>query len=147
DRKGNTALMQAVSDYDTNKEAIVEILLKNGSDVNAVDKNKRTALMKAIYEPKEPYPGVIEKLIANGAKLDLQDKDGATALTYAVSVRKPDIVKLLLDNNADAKLALSVKAKVKNSDGKYEEKTLKQIIKESEREDVKELKSVLSKYL
>ncbi len=47
---------------------------------------------------------IIERLIAAGIDLDLQNGNGATCLMYVASNSKPDLVKLLLEKGADARL-------------------------------------------
>ncbi|SFS36366.1 Ankyrin repeat [Succinivibrio dextrinosolvens] len=147
DKRGITPLMKAVSDYSEKNEKIVDELLNGGADVNAVSDKKRTALIYAISQPETPSISVIDKLLSKGANIDAQDEDGATALTFAMSTGDIDIVKHLIDKKADVNLALSPSTKIKNKDGQYEEKTLKQILKETDNESVKELKIVLKKYL
>ena len=48
--------------------------------------------------------GIIRRLLDASIDLDLQNGNGATCLMYVASNSKPDLVKLLLDNGANATL-------------------------------------------
>lgn len=68
-------------------------------DVNKQDENGRTTLMEASINGNLE---LIDDLIFAGAILDVCDKDGNTALMLAAKYQKnPDVIKLLLDNNAN----------------------------------------------
>ncbi len=89
---GQTALMYAV--YYGNLE-VVELLLKHKADINKQDKHGRTVLMLSINSE------LIELLLVNGAATDKQDECGWTALMYAAKRGLPEVVQLLLANNAN----------------------------------------------
>lgn len=57
-----------------------DILIKNGTDVDAVDKNGQTALHVAAKKSKSK---ILSVLIANGADADIADDKGKTALHFA----------------------------------------------------------------
>jgi ankyrin repeat protein len=58
-------------------EAVVNLVLDRGADINAADNRGRTALMIAA---DAGHAGMVDVLIARGAARDLKDKDGKTAL-------------------------------------------------------------------
>lgn len=68
-------------------DSIIDVLLKNGIDINAIDKEGMTALHHAAQDffnyRKEPIV-LIKKLLATGARLDLKDKQGRTPLICAL---------------------------------------------------------------
>jgi ankyrin repeat protein len=72
---------------------IMGYLLKNGVDVNAVDKRGRAALHVA--SAKGAY-GSAKMLIDNGAQLDIADGKGRLPLHYAAEGEAGDIVILLV---------------------------------------------------
>ena len=77
DKFGETALIWA-SDWDDME--IVDLLIKNGANVNIQDKLGRTALMQASRNDNEK---IVKLLIQYGANLNLQDTRGKTVLDYA----------------------------------------------------------------
>ena len=148
--KGITVLMNAVKDYSTVKEDVVELLLSRGANPNAVDGRNRTALIFAISEPKEPSLRVIEKLLKAGADVNLKDQDGATSLSYAIGRNNIELIKLLQANGGDMALALSVSTKIKEgkgSDAKYVEKSLKDMLNETDKPEIQAMKDYLKDYL
>jgi ankyrin repeat protein len=60
--------------------AIVEYLIAEGADVNAVSPNGTSALMMAVREGKGP---TVDLLIAKGADVNRKNQQGATALAWA----------------------------------------------------------------
>lgn len=74
---GKTALHYAASN---GKEKVGALLIKNGTDVNAADKNGQTALHVAAKKSKSK---ILNVLIANGANADIVDDSGKTALHFA----------------------------------------------------------------
>ncbi len=105
--------------------------------------------MLAISYPKETSLAIVEKLVKAGGNINYKDKDGATALSYAIA--KGELpVKLLKTLGADVDMALSVITKIKigtGKDAKYEEKTLKEILSESDKAEIQEMKKYLADYL
>ena len=100
---GETALMWA--SYHGHKD-IVELLLKNGADVNARDDDGCTALIKASFRG---HKEIVELLLKRGADVSMANKNGNTALIFASSWGHEEIVELLLKNGADVN--------AKNSEG------------------------------
>lgn len=76
----------------------IKILIKNGADVNAVNKSGQTALHKAVEKGNKE---AVQELLKNGANINARDKKGQTALHNAVKNGNKDIVKLLVDKGAD----------------------------------------------
>ncbi|XP_076926696.1 uncharacterized protein LOC143589971 [Bidens hawaiensis] len=81
---------------------VMDNLLANGYDIDAVDKDGQTALHKTVLGKKE---AVISHLLRKGAKPHLQDLDGATPLHYAVQVSAMQTVKLLIKSKVDVNVA------------------------------------------
>ena len=98
DDKGFTPLILAVYN---NQPAIVDYLLANGADTDAVDAAGNTALMGVCFKG---YNEMATKLIEAGASLNKQNMQGATALTFATSFNHLQIVELLLRSGANAAL-------------------------------------------
>ncbi len=151
-RKKNekSVLMLAVSDRSVAKEQVVDLLLKNGANPNAANSRGRTALMMAVSEPRNPSLKVIESLINAGAVIDTQDKDTATALSYAIASNHPGAARLLMEKGADPEKALAPGHEMKigkGKDAKMEYKTLKDLVRETDKPELKELKELLAKYL
>ena len=149
-RNEKSVLMLAVSDRSATKEQAVDLLLKNGANPNAANSRGRTALMMAVSEPRNPSLKVIESLLNAGAVIDTQDKDGATALTYAIASNHPGAVRLLMEKGADPEKALAPGHEVKigtGKDAKKEYKTLKDLVRETDKPELKELKELLARYL
>ncbi len=116
-----TALMEAAL---LGHGDMIDLLLSSGADINAADKQGCTALLRAA---ERSHKEVVDQLIARGAKTtlhvaswrgDLKEvrrlvQNGAdvnmrggsfrrTPLMYAVASERVEVVKLLLDNGADA---------------------------------------------
>ena len=138
--------MEAVSDYRDLNLPVVDVLLSRVKNINAVSKTGRTALILAVEEPKVPDEAVILKLIKAGADVNLADQDGATALTFAIVRGLEPVIRLLQENGADTEKALSVKTTVKVN-GEKVEKTLKQMILETDNEKAAAIRQMLKEYL
>ncbi|KAF3394005.1 putative ankyrin repeat protein [Penicillium rolfsii] len=79
-------------------ECIMQLLLTQGADINAVDKDGDTALFYAIMSGNET---VVQLLLAQGADINAVNKNGITALSYAIVREQEAIVQLLLAQGAD----------------------------------------------
>lgn len=76
--------------------------LKQGSEVNGLDEEKRSALMLAGFEG---HTEVAKYLLENGADVNLADINGRTALMFASSGPFPETVALLLEKGANVNAA------------------------------------------
>ncbi|MFC1652081.1 ankyrin repeat domain-containing protein [Planctomycetota bacterium] len=108
DQSGVTSLHRAAVRVD---KEIGSLLLNYGGDVHAKDSAARAPLHYAtgatgrVRSPQQEVANFIDLLLAEGANVNVQDKWGYTPLHYAVLVRRVDVVKLLLEREADANLA------------------------------------------
>lgn len=100
DATGNTPLMQAIR-YSDRKTFRVQLLLDQGADVNAINKNGQTAL---IIATDLGHVNIASLLLDRGANINAADNDGMTALMLAAQQHIKPMVKLLLDRHADINL-------------------------------------------
>ena len=84
--RGGTPLHNSV---DSDDKDIVELLIKNGADVNATHNGGGTPLHWAARKGQKE---IVELLISYGANVNTQDEDGGTPLYYTSN---PEIVDLL----------------------------------------------------
>lgn len=90
-----------------NSVAVVDALIKNGADVNAVDSTGVTPLLQCM-SPDEfkcelcriDQLEIIKLLLQSGANVNLY-KDGYTSLAYSFFQEQYEIAKLLIENGAD----------------------------------------------
>ncbi len=75
----------------------VDLLLRNGADINARDNGNWTSLMSAACGHSE----ISERLLQNGAAIDAADNTGRTSLINAATKGHTEIVRLLLDYGAN----------------------------------------------
>ena len=80
-----------------NKE-IIEILLKNGANINAKDDAKITPLHEAVYSKAIE---IVRILIQNGADINAKNDAGEIPLHHAVYYGYRDIGELLISNGSD----------------------------------------------
>ena len=97
DSCGKTPLYKAV---ESNRKTIVELLLKNGADIEARNGCfKETALIKAVEQENEEIVGM---LIENGANTEVRvNYNNSTPLHLAAEKNFVSIVKILLKNGAN----------------------------------------------
>ncbi|XP_076426406.1 uncharacterized protein LOC107400459 [Peromyscus maniculatus bairdii] len=79
-------------------EQVVNVLLRNNCDINAVDRNSITPLMKAVQNWSYGCTCTLLKLGANPNRMD---KNGNTSLHYAVSEDNQKLAAYLLKYNVD----------------------------------------------
>ena len=97
DSKGQTPLEVAILARNT---LLIQFLLDRGADVNVRDNHGATALMVACSRSSLE---VDKLLLDNGSAIDAGDSvSGRNALIRASSVGKADLVRLLLEEGADA---------------------------------------------
>ena len=76
----------------------VRILMSQGANVNAVDKNGRSILMHAVSDNRVPLE-IIHYLIAAGADINAIDEEfGMSVLAHAASCGRLDVVQLLFQH-------------------------------------------------
>lgn len=86
---------------------IVEYLLLNGADVNAVSRSGDTPLIKVAQNclmDKDDQLNIVNQLLATGADVNFQDTYGKTPLMLATESSSPKIVSKLLLSQADIKI-------------------------------------------
>ena len=98
DRPGATSLMAATIRGD---EAMAELLLASGVNVNDQDEEGLTALMVAA---RDGHAALLQQLLDRGAIVDVRMRLGWTALAYAARKGHPDIARRLLRAGADPTL-------------------------------------------
>lgn len=77
---------------------IAELLIKNGFEVNNVNRNGYTPLMSSIFRNNIK---IAELLVKHGANIDATTEVGKTMLMYSIEINNLWMAKLLLDNGAD----------------------------------------------
>lgn len=80
----------------------LQVLVDAGVDVNATFRG-RTPLMLAVSGEEPKAAKAAEILIKAGANVNAVDEDGRSVLWRAIVGERPDMVRLLLENGADAK--------------------------------------------
>lgn len=93
DPDGNTALMYAVM---FGKTETIELLIKNGANVNVLNRYESTPLIKAAIKNDVASAKL---LLDSGADIELGQKNG-TPLMWAALNRRNEMIKFLVANNA-----------------------------------------------
>jgi ankyrin repeat protein len=130
DGSGQTCLHYALKKY--GNMPLVEMLVANGADVNAADRNGETPLLKAMSSSREAAlcfiqhggdvttkwvqgktllhlasssgsMAVVKALLDKGAEIDARDSAGATPLHDAVSSQAAEVVTYLISKGADVR--------------------------------------------
>ncbi|GHV33658.1 hypothetical protein FACS1894187_02530 [Synergistales bacterium] len=93
---GTTPLMYAA--YGNADPKVIETLLKNGADIDAIDCDSMTSLMYAAVSDFFDEPKIISTLLDYGADPHIMNNSGSTALDYArdnKSLRNTDAIRQL----------------------------------------------------
>lgn len=93
---GGTALHHAVG---LGQEGVVQLLIVNGADMNAKNKEGKTALHRAVELGLE---GIVRLLVAGGADVNAQDNEGLTVLHRAARTGHEAIKQVLAQKEAMA---------------------------------------------
>jgi ankyrin repeat protein len=88
-------LLQAVMKGDL---AAVQDALRDGEDVNGIDRDGRTALFQAIVDGRF---AIAKALIQQGANVNARDRSLETPLHFAAREQQVELGQLLLDNGAE----------------------------------------------
>jgi ankyrin repeat protein len=114
DERGNTALMVAAA---SGLDNIVELFIRSGADVNAINFDGKTALHMALENKQSLVVSFILSM-AGGLKVDVADKWGNTPLIIAAKNNDIENVRMLLmrhanpnhqNKNGDTALHMAVK--------------------------------------
>jgi ankyrin repeat protein len=81
------------------KADIIKLLIEKGADINARDNNNFTPL----YYARDA--DTAELLIKSGAKVNICDGNGYTPIHHAVNKGSKAVIKILVENGADANIA------------------------------------------
>ncbi|KAJ0163499.1 putative ankyrin repeat protein [Colletotrichum tanaceti] len=95
DLYGSGALHLAAESGD---DAMVELLLQEGADVQGQDASGRSPLCMA---SARGHLGIVETLLGEGADINHADSKGRNPLWRSISADRQDVVKLLLDKGAN----------------------------------------------
>ncbi|XP_038974724.1 ankyrin repeat domain-containing protein, chloroplastic [Phoenix dactylifera] len=77
---------------------LLDALLKQNVDINAIDKDGLSAIHRAILCKKQ---AIFDYLLRNSANPFVRDRDGATLIHYAVQTAASQTIKILLLYNVD----------------------------------------------
>jgi ankyrin repeat protein len=98
DQNGATPLHRAAN---MSRDAVVDLLLRHGAEVDARDGSSHPPLMRAV---SAGYRGAAERLLQAGADAAATDPEGFTALHKAADRRHPEVIALLLDRPSGPRL-------------------------------------------
>ncbi len=95
-----TPLAIAIAEH---SQALVEVLLAAGADVNAAGADGMTPLMQAViyHQDRTGKSAFVETLLGRGADPNRADEEGMTALIYAADHGKVEVVRSLLAAGAE----------------------------------------------
>lgn len=92
-----TLLVKAIQ---SNQEKIALLLIENGADLNYKDnEEQRSLLFKTVFHS---LTNIAQILIDKGVDVNSVCRHGATALMFASTLNKMEMVKLFVENGADA---------------------------------------------
>lgn len=88
-------------------DAVVEMLLKHGADVNTTNTSTReTVLHWAVRKATRNSASIVKRLLDAGADINKLCSDGTSALVNAVKQSNADTVQVLIDRGADLHASL-----------------------------------------
>lgn len=102
DDDGETAL-HCLHGNDIEDVKIAELLVKRGSDVDAVDNEGKTPLQHNLTWVGQF--NMTRFLIAHGANVNKRSKDGSSALMVAAQSDYPEVAKLLIEHGAEVNIS------------------------------------------
>jgi ankyrin repeat protein len=88
DGRSDSPLVNAVL---ANHVEFVQLLIRNGADVNRIDERGMTPLMYAAVTDFGDS-AIVDLLLKSGARTDVRDKGGLTAADYARQYNHPDLI-------------------------------------------------------
>jgi len=92
-----TLLVKAIQ---SNQEKIALLLIENGADINFKDNEEQRSLL--FYTVFHSLTNIAKILIDKGVDVNSLCRHGATALMLASTLKKMEMVKLFVENGADA---------------------------------------------
>ena len=95
DEGGQTALFWAAR---KGKEAVIQLLIKQGAEVDLKDNEGRTPLS---WAAQMGHKATVQLLIEQGAEVDSKDNEGQTPLSWAVGFGKEAIVQFLIEQGVE----------------------------------------------
>ncbi len=98
DDKGWTCLFTAIESTETGLPEIVELLLKNGLNINHQDHKGISALHLSAYKGQDDN---VDLLIKYKADIDLKDIFGRTPIFFAIMEGQTNAIQALLDAGCD----------------------------------------------
>ncbi|MDX1917468.1 MAG: ankyrin repeat domain-containing protein [Rickettsiaceae bacterium] len=96
----NRALFKAIGA--NNIPAVIDLIKKQGADVNTADRYGKTALMDAAYKGHNPITAL---LLERGADVNAADRYGKTAIMEAAHYGHAETTRLLIDAGAEVNAA------------------------------------------
>lgn len=87
-------------------QALIEVLIFNGADVNLANNKGETILHLAVKAVKNGLPDIVELVLAADADVNVQDKDGnlPSRLHELIDCRQIELAQLLISNGADIRI-------------------------------------------
>ena len=112
-KPNNVESIPAVDSWRAKRETecikLVDMLIENGADIEALNINLRTPFFVSAYEVRTRKPEsfnipILKHLLSLGAAVNPQDINGVTCLHNAVSDENSELVKFLLESGADSSI-------------------------------------------
>ena len=87
--------------YGEKKDAVTNVLLSKGADINDKDDNGQTALMYMCHYNSDERIGILKYIIDKGADINIKDNNGWSALMNAAYYGTISMGSILIDKGAD----------------------------------------------